>query len=173
MDTKVLDLESGRRRRRHSAEFRAEAVAASRAPGMSMAAVALARGLNANLLRRWVIEAEGAARPAAKLPVMRSFVPVEISKTSPAITSDPPIRIQLRQGSTEVTINHSSCGVCGVATRVAALIRVDEVWMATEPLDMAASTSGSNPVTQTGSDPAARAGRCRPSPAQRRATTQG
>ena len=31
-----------------------------------------------------------------------------------------------------------ACGVCGVATRVAALIRIDEVWMATEPLDMRA-----------------------------------
>jgi len=32
----------------------------------------------------------------------------------------------------------ASCGVCGVASRVAALIRIDEVWMATEPLDMRA-----------------------------------
>ena len=104
MDTKALDLESGRRRRRHSAEFRAEAVAACKLPGMSMAAVALVRGLNANLLRRWVSEAERGARPAAKLPDMPPFIPVGMSKTRPSISSDPPIRIQLRQGSTEVTI---------------------------------------------------------------------
>jgi len=46
------------RRRRHSAEFKAEAVAACRKPGVSMAAAALERSINANLLRRWVLEAE-------------------------------------------------------------------------------------------------------------------
>jgi transposase-like protein len=38
-----------RRRRRHSAEFKAESVAACLQPGVSLAAVALSRGLNANL----------------------------------------------------------------------------------------------------------------------------
>jgi hypothetical protein len=56
-----------RRRRRHSAGFKAEAVAACLQPGVSIAAVALSRGLNANLLRRWVVEAE---RTGA-LPVSR------------------------------------------------------------------------------------------------------
>jgi transposase len=73
-------------------------------PGVSVASVALARGLNANLLRRWVIEAEGRTRPAAQLPVMPSFVPVRIAKPKPAVSAEPPIRIQLRQGATEVTI---------------------------------------------------------------------
>lgn len=49
----------GRRRRRlHSNEFKANAVASCTQPGMSMAAVAMANGVNANLLRRWVREAE-------------------------------------------------------------------------------------------------------------------
>lgn len=30
--------------------------------------------------------------------------------------------------------------MCGVATRVAAVIRVDAIWLATEPLDMRAGT---------------------------------
>jgi transposase len=51
-------FEGGRRRRRHSDEFKADAVAACTQPGMSMAAVAMAHGINANLLRRWVHEAE-------------------------------------------------------------------------------------------------------------------
>jgi transposase len=41
-----------RRRRTHSAEFKAKVVSACRQPGVSIAAVALANGLNANLLRR-------------------------------------------------------------------------------------------------------------------------
>ena len=38
-------------------EFKAEAIKAFHQAGVSMAAVAMARGINANLLRRWVREA--------------------------------------------------------------------------------------------------------------------
>jgi hypothetical protein len=47
-----------RRRRRYSREFKADVVAACQQPGISMASIALSRGLNANLLRRWFVEAE-------------------------------------------------------------------------------------------------------------------
>jgi transposase len=42
-----------RPRRRHGAEFKAEAVKACMQPGISIAAVALRYRLNANLLRQW------------------------------------------------------------------------------------------------------------------------
>ena len=59
VDTIGQQSAAGRRRRRlHSDEFKADAVAAASQPGMSMASVALARGINANLLRRWVRAAE-------------------------------------------------------------------------------------------------------------------
>jgi len=49
-----MDHVSERRRRRvHSTAFKAEAVAACRQPGMSIAAAAMARAINANLLRRY------------------------------------------------------------------------------------------------------------------------
>ena len=56
----IPDQQAGprRRRRAHSDDFKADAVAACAQPGMSMAAVAMAHGINANLLRRWVHEAE-------------------------------------------------------------------------------------------------------------------
>jgi transposase len=57
-----------RRRRRHSALFKAEAVGACQQPGVSVAAVALARGLNANLLRKWVMQAERKNAPIAIQP---------------------------------------------------------------------------------------------------------
>ena len=46
------------RRRAHSDQFKADAVAARAQPGMSMAAVEVAHGINANRLRRWVHQAE-------------------------------------------------------------------------------------------------------------------
>ena len=53
-----------RRRRRYSVEFKAQVVAACQGPGVSLAAIALHHKLNANLLRRWVEQAEGSARVA-------------------------------------------------------------------------------------------------------------
>ena len=48
--------EGQKRRRTHSAAFKAEVAAACAAPGVSVAGVALAHGLNANQVRRWLGE---------------------------------------------------------------------------------------------------------------------
>ena len=101
----------GRRRRRlHSDEFKANAVAACMHPGMSMAAVALANGINANLLRRWVQAAEmrpdtelAPALPAPKRPgpqTAAAFVPMQLPAKVPAAD----IRIELRRGATAITV---------------------------------------------------------------------
>jgi transposase-like protein len=94
-----------RRRRRHSAAFRAEAVAACQQPGVSVAAVALARGLNANLLRRWVLQAErGTLVPtrsaAPRVESTAGFVPVRISSTA----TEAAIRIEVRRGTNTVSV---------------------------------------------------------------------
>ena len=69
MDTSENVITTGRRRRRHhSVFFKAEAVSACQEPGVSIAAVALARGLNANFLRRWIQEAERGDAPIAIRP---------------------------------------------------------------------------------------------------------
>lgn len=79
-------------------------------PGMSMAAVAMANGVNANLLRRWVREAE--LRPGADLSQPRAapkprvlappaaFVPMEL----PAKGAASDIRIELRRGTTSIAV---------------------------------------------------------------------
>lgn len=56
MDTFVALGQDRHRRRIHSAEFKAHIVAACCKPGVSSAAVAMANGINANLVRRWVKE---------------------------------------------------------------------------------------------------------------------
>jgi transposase len=118
-----MDQETGRRRRRkHSAEFKAEAVAACRRPGVSIAAVAMQRSINANLLRRWVVEAERAepdpvapAKTAITLPT-ESFVPVALA----AVPSDEtPIRIEVRRGTLTVSVQwpNSAMRECAVWLR--------------------------------------------------------
>ena len=121
-----------RRRRRHSAEFKARVVAACRKPGVSMAAVALDHRLNANLLRRWVVAAERvgqAAGPSATRRVVAAsamaaaagFVPVEV-QSSPVVTSQG-IVIELRRGSTVVKVSWPLAAAAGCATWLRELLR--------------------------------------------------
>ena len=98
-----------RRRRRHSAEFKAAVIEECLRPGVSIAAVALAHGLNANMLRKWVIDGEH--RLAAPTPVP---TPVPDSPPPPAPTfvplalaapaDDAEIRIELQRGGTTVKL---------------------------------------------------------------------
>ncbi len=77
MSTTEKIVETGRRRRRrHTSSFKAEAVGACQQPGVSIAAVALARGLNANLLRTWLRQAE------------RRNAPIAIRATEPSVAID-------------------------------------------------------------------------------------
>lgn len=110
MNTIPEQVIDGRRRRRiHSDEFKAHAVALCMQPGMSMAA-AMANGINANLLRRWVRIAETAptirrqdALPAPQLQVAQvppAFVPMQL----PAKAVAPDIRIELRRAATSITV---------------------------------------------------------------------
>jgi len=96
----------GRRRRRYSAEFKTKLVEECRRPGVSMAAVALANGLNANLLRRWVVEHEGlsvSATQPAVTPQREEFIALPmVAKPQPSAGAD--VRIELRRGATTVTI---------------------------------------------------------------------
>jgi len=94
---------AGRRRRRlHSDEFKADAVAAASQPGVSMASVAMARSINANLLRRWVREAEMPQTKAlAKAVPSDSFVPLQLPEP---VAPAPEIRIEVRRGATTITV---------------------------------------------------------------------
>jgi transposase len=104
MDTKVVKAAARRTRRRHDPEFKAQVIEACQQPGVSVAGVALANGLNANYLRRWVKEhREQTARGPGKgaLVVSRhvkptTLVPVRIE--TPVTKESGEIRIDLRRG---------------------------------------------------------------------------
>ena len=110
MYTYGVDLMGRRRRRRHSAEFKAAVIQECLKPGVSIAAVGLAHGLNANMLRKWVIDAEhkvvspmtAAAKPMPDPPPMPppTFVPLAL----PAPVVDGEIRIELHRAGTTVKI---------------------------------------------------------------------
>jgi transposase len=107
----TMDERLGRRRRRtHSSAFKAEAVAACLRPGASIAAAAMERSINANLLRRWVLEAERAEPMAPSIPRVlsapgESFVAVPIR---PPSTEGAAIQIEVRRGALTVILHWPS-----------------------------------------------------------------
>ena len=113
----------GRRRRRlHSDEFKADAVAAAAQPGVSMASVALTRGINANLLRRWVRDAE--VPPVKSLPgaapAPSTFVRVQLPEpVMPAMD----IRLELRRGATTITVAWPMAAATDCASWIRELLR--------------------------------------------------
>jgi transposase-like protein len=81
MHTTLIKAPTRRGRRRYTEEFKRQAIEACMQPGVSMASVALANGLNANLLRRWVIEHQertpkGGLEPYAWLKDVLEKLPV-------------------------------------------------------------------------------------------------
>jgi len=108
VDTTGNVVTTGRRRGRHSVFFKAEAVGECQQPEVSIAAVALARGLNANLLRRWVNEAERGDAPIAVRPSKPSPAPANadgfLLVSLPSGPSESPIRIELRSGAKRLSL---------------------------------------------------------------------
>ena len=117
MDTSSIELPSRRTRRRHAPEFRAQVVQACGQPGVSIAAVALANGLNANMVRKWVIDAEVRAGTAASAsstqPATENNQPAP-AKQQAFLPLAPPvpgaqapaqdIRIELQRGTTAIQL---------------------------------------------------------------------
>lgn len=98
----------GRTRRRHADEFKQQVIDACLQPGVSMAAVALANGLNANLVRRWVTDhkdgAVAIAVPARKAPAPQTtLIPVTVGQ--PEITPNGEIRIEIHHEETVVRVS--------------------------------------------------------------------
>jgi len=107
VDAKQESLNQGRRRRRHSAEFKAKLIGICLEPGVSVALTARNHGVNANLLHRWITTHQRnvpVERQIAAPHQVDQFVPVQLtSPRPPAPTAE--IRIELRRGATTVNVS--------------------------------------------------------------------
>jgi transposase len=94
-------------RRRHSDELKAKVLIECDVPGASVAAVAQAHGLNANLVHKWRRERrpQAAANEATTVDdkVASAFVALQLP-APPTPQPAPDIRIELRRGATTITI---------------------------------------------------------------------
>lgn len=104
-------------RRTHSAQFKAQVLSACRQPGTSISAVALAYGLNVNVVRKW-LAGQGMKRCAlaaqpSPTPAALEFVPVSVS--APALGCVPAssdIRLDLDLGALQLKL-HCARGASG------------------------------------------------------------
>jgi len=109
-------------------------VAACSKPGVSSAAVAMANGINANLVRRWVKEAEigtetepgcAAGEPEnAKLaaPIGPKFLPLSLPPpVSVPVATD--IRIEVQRGTMTVTVTWPASSASECAAWMRELLR--------------------------------------------------
>ena len=133
VDTKTLmnsAINARRRRRTHTASFKAQVVQACAQPGVSVAAIALAHGLNANLVRRWLNghDLGSAADRAApvQLPAVLAqaqcggaFVPLQLEPPN----SLPTIRLELRRGAASVVVNWPAQEAAACSTWLLAWLR--------------------------------------------------
>lgn len=126
-------------RRVHGAEFKAQVLAECQRPGASVAAVALAHGLNVNLLRKWLvgrgIKRTGLVAPRTVArkpapadespPASLQFIPVEIAAVAAAATAPEPeqieaascadIHIELTRGATQLCVRWPSAQAAACA----------------------------------------------------------
>lgn len=89
-----------------------------------MAAVAMANGINANLLRRWALMAQASAAVTqrtelAPLPTHAGFIPVSM----PAAAEPTPIRIDVQRGSTTITVSWPTSAADACASWLRELLR--------------------------------------------------
>ena len=128
MDTIQSVVAGGRRRRRrHTAEFKAAVVAECGRRGVSIAAVALAHGLNANLVRRWLKQVQQAQQGQQAQPKhgaltvvgqgSAAFVALPMAGIQPSVPE--PIRLELRRGTSSVSLQWpaASAPECGAWLR--------------------------------------------------------
>jgi transposase len=113
-------------RRRHGKALKAQVLAECSEPGASVAAVALAHGLNANLVYKWRRGAERTLEAATRAaPVVDcgagAFVPLQLPQ--PARATPPDIRIELRRGATLVTVSWPAQAAAECAAWMRELLR--------------------------------------------------
>ena len=104
-------------RRRHDRELKRQVLAECAVPGASVAKVAMAHGLNANLVHKWRRELHSPTRPTA------NFVPVTVAPT--AVVNEPAqhVELELHRGALSVRVRWPLSGSAGCAAWLREILR--------------------------------------------------
>jgi transposase len=97
------------KRRYYSPELKGQIVAECRVSCASVAGVALAHGVNANIVHRWMREQADALLPAPRNEFVALNLPPPVEQVPATETSSPPmaraIHVEVRRGAGVVTVN--------------------------------------------------------------------
>ena len=110
------------KRRFYSPELKLQVVQTCAQPGASIAAVALQHGINTNIVHRWIREhSQGTLvlQPQAFVPVTLDSNSEVAQPASGALVATADIRMELRRGTSSVTVMWPSelAGDCGAWLR--------------------------------------------------------
>jgi len=134
--SEILQFPTRRTHRTYSAQFKAEMVAACARPEASISALALAQGMNPNVLHRWLREHErnglhqlnGAviSKPPAT-PSVGDFIPLPLpapALANPSLASQSPvIEVELHKGDLHLNVRWPASLTAELANWAAALLR--------------------------------------------------
>ena len=132
-DSETSRYAARRTHRTYTREFKAELVAACQVPGTSVAAIAGAHAMNANVLHRWLKEhalsgchrqhniETNASRSMAVLPSnLPAFIPVQLPASLPV---EEPIRVEIRKGALTMSITWPACASADFASWAASILK--------------------------------------------------
>lgn len=117
MDTLEDSKQSSRRR--HGAALKAQVLAECAQPHASVASIAMAPGLNANLVHKW--RRLGAKLEASAQSPALEFVAVPLAAQAPMAATD--IAIELRRGAVTLNVSWPMAGAASCAAWVREVLR--------------------------------------------------
>jgi transposase len=97
----MMGTQNSRKRRRYAAELKAQILAECAQPAASVAKVAMAHGINANIVHGW----RKLAREAGSAPVPHQFVPVTVAPVVRQPAIDRAIEVELHRGGITVKLS--------------------------------------------------------------------
>ena len=96
-----MGTENSRKCRRYAAELKAQILAECDASGAAVAKVAMAHGVNANIVHGW----RKLAREAGATAVSERFVPAAVASVVPQVADERAIEVELRRGGIMVKLS--------------------------------------------------------------------
>lgn len=109
-------------RRRYSAEFKTQVLAECAVPGVSVAKVAMAHGINDNLVHGWRKLARESNGTRAERP-STEFVPVMLAQPATPTAESRDIEVELRRGAVTMRLTWPIAAVADFAAWMRELLR--------------------------------------------------
>jgi len=108
-------------RRRYSATVKAQVIAECNRPGASVAKVAMAHGINANVVHRWrQLAREGQAQAPA---TTGEFIALPLAMAAVPAVTPADIRVELRRGAVAMTVTWPASAAADFAVWTRELLR--------------------------------------------------